>query len=1347
MASLDDIFASVPNQNKSLNDIFANVPDLTPKPPPLLGKIMQATGADFTSQLGQDALQAIIDYAKGAQSGSQELAKENTQLGQVAQLPQTQMMADPAVMAASGLEQVKQDFQPQPGYTPNDVAFQRSQSEKAAQALGRETIEPAAMIGGAALVPELAIPAMVANQAYEGYQQVGAGEALRQATIGPLQDMYNDPNLRQEMRQNPARTMANAGLAIGQALLPLEGIRRGVKSAKETAAKAPQALDEIFKDIQPEMAPQGLDAIDNSTAPEAQFKQPTQAEAIAGPDQSLTTVLQNIAAKKFDEAAQKSATGQTDLITRELDQRTPEQIARDEKWNNYADRAEKGQLDYIRGANGELIPTYGMAMEVPEALKEHISQRPVEALKKENVDIFNKINDNSLLLAEKDNLRQKFEANQEAINAQSEPTGKSKQPGVNGLIENLKNALGNERGSMSIDKLGDSLPHLIDLGKQVLSEGFSTVKEWGGRMKQYLGDMWDTYKGHLSNVWDYVKNEVGGAGSPEAIKQAAIERQAKLDQRLKEMYPKENITKATATAIANKGKTFGTGFKEAALGIKNLFSPASADQYSRRGSEILRSAMGDVNVQRIQDEKALINARNQFDKLPKSEQVRISVNMQKPNYKFSGPKAELVQAIRDAYKPVGEELVKRGFLDASSDFYHGQLWENTAENKAKIAAYQGDRKGVAKGFLEEKAIPNYEIGITEVGLKPKYTNPIDVAFQRLGQEKMFLGLQNFLEELDSNSMLKTGEKPAGWVQVPNTLTSVYGGKWYVPESVGRIINNTLSFGLRDMKGMGPAYRGWMKLGNLMNQFELAGGFHSGFTSAETMVTRSSLAVKYGELAAKAISKGDTSAAGRAIVKAASNLGNVPTAFVTSYREGSKLLAKLKDPKFNDDPIIQLYKMGGGRVKLDNILLTDFRRALKIAWAEKNPVGVVYNGVFASLEKTMSYIIEDLVPKQKLGAFAKMAEYEFTKNPNLLQDRAKAQKVAASLVDSVDNRLGQLNYDNLHLNNKLKDTMMGGIRAPGWMIGTIRELLGGVMDTVGSYKRAKAGEDVITHRMAYAMALPLTAAMLNAVGQKIAIGQWPQDIKDAMFFRNGLKDAHGVEQRSTFPTYMKDVYHWMTSPVTTAGNKIHPLLAALAQLIRNKDYYGVQIHDKNDSLLKQVGDIGTFAAKQFLPFSYTAGKKNYDEGAGIGKILLPQLGITPAPGDINKTKAEQTMQDIFNEKRKSGAMSQEEFNQLQLKRQLSQGVKNQGGGITPEVKSSLGSGQITVQQAKDIVNTKGLNSLQHGLEHMGVNDAMQVWNQASDSEKTSLKPMLMLKIVNSKSLSPTEKTALLNKVKG
>src|ERR1017187_4045427 len=89
------------------------------------------------------------------------------------------------------------------------------------------------------------------------------------------------------------------------------------------------------------------------------------------------------------------------------------------------------------------------------------------------------------------------------------------------------------------------------------------------------------------------------------------------------------------------------------------------------------------------------------------------------------------------------------------------------------------------------------------------------------------------------------------------------------------------------------------------------------------------------------------------------------------------------------------------------------------------------------------------------------------------------------IDSIDNRLGQLRYDNRFFNKTVKNVGQVIFRALGWNIGDITEGVGGVKDAATMFSKARrAGGDTtnlqITPRMAYIPAEIIGSAIIGSL---------------------------------------------------------------------------------------------------------------------------------------------------------------------------------------------------------------------------------------------------------------------------
>ena len=278
----------------------------------------------------------------------------------------------------------------------------------------------------------------------------------------------------------------------------------------------------------------------------------------------------------------------------------------------------------------------------------------------------------------------------------------------------------------------------------------------------------------------------------------------------------------------------------------------------------------------------------------------------------------------------------------------------------------------------------------------------------------------------------------------------------------------------------------------------------------------------------------------------------------------------------------------------------------------SPFRQAFNIAGRALETTMAPTMEYLVPRQKMGVFSRMAQDWIDSH----QDANEAVRATAfqNIWDSVDNRLGEMNYDNIFWSKTMKDLAFLGVRSVGWNMGTLREIGGGAFDATKQAMRLATGRDAEwTHRMSYLIALPVITGMYGAMYQYLSTGKGPEELKDYFFPRTGFLLKDGSKERVSILSYMRDVYAWSSQPSQTAQNKLHPALSIAAQAYEGKDYYGDIIANYDDPVVKQAQDALTWAFKSVLPFSITGGNKM--AGHLPGQQAAGYFGIQPAPAYI------------------------------------------------------------------------------------------------------------------------------------
>lgn len=660
----------------------------------------------------------------------------------------------------------------------------------------------------------------------------------------------------------------------------------------------------------------------------------------------------------------------------------------------------------------------------------------------------------------------------------------------------------------------------------------------------------------------------------------------------------------------------------------------------------------------------------------------------------------------------------------------GKGLEKELDNLSKMPGYKSSKLLAYSSKPAELAAKSFEIYVQ--------------ARERMKQElpQLYKITDNFIK---SNPQIEKLADIKGGIQYERVETEkpisglVKLGEYYAPSEVATVANNYLSPGLRGK----ALFRSYLAMGNTLNQFQLGlSFFHAGFTSVDTAISKVSLGLEYGF-------EGKPGEAFKNIVKA-------PAAPISTIIEGSKIHNEWVKPGTQGGDyarIVDALQKGGARAKMDEFYRTNVTKQMKQAFGEgtiKGFAGGVIKAPFAAIEQAARPVMEYVVPRQKLGVAAELLRKELAKLPEDASD-AVVRQTAAKVWDSVDNRMGQMVYDNMFWNKTAKDLAMASVRSVGWNLGTLREVGGGAIDTAMFLKDAVTPKQKaeFTHRMGYAIAMPIVTGIIGATYQYLLTGEGPTETKDYFFPKTGDKDAQGRDVRMSLPTYMKDIYHYRHDPVGTIQGKVHPLVGLTVQMLNNKDYYNRPIVNSDDPLISKMMDEATYFGKQVAPI----GIKNIITGVSKKESLTEQvsseLGITRAPSYIGETSAENLAAKLAGVKFQSGKPKPGEEELMQQKQQIQMALRSKN-----EVERNVGlrqlndlvqSGTLTPQQATNLRRGTTRDFLENQVVHLDANEALRVMKVATPEEKQAISQMVLRKIVSSR-LSSKEKQALMNQYK-
>lgn len=478
-------------------------------------------------------------------------------------------------------------------------------------------------------------------------------------------------------------------------------------------------------------------------------------------------------------------------------------------------------------------------------------------------------------------------------------------------------------------------------------------------------------------------------------------------------------------------------------------------------------------------------------------------------------------------------------------------------------------------------------------------------------------------ELNELKNIKPGFEPGlAEAKFLNMKEWVPNGEYRVQDSVAKILNNWSDAGLKDS----TIYQSMRKLGGILNSFQLAiSGFHVIFALNDIMISN----LAHGLMQ---VAKGYFKEGGLTILK-------TPISPYTTIRDGRKLINDVKNGVSNQ--LTKAFVEGGRRVKMDEFYQSSssgsfvksfqngtFFHELKTMMKD-SPWSAPITLATRSLETMTAPLFEYLIPAAKNGVFHQHASAWLAEHPGAgpYEMRHAMQKIG----DSIDNRLGQMVYDNIHWSRTQKDLAFIFVRSVGWNMGTVRELGGALVDTANAGRKLLAGQKAeYSLRMAYATGLAMIGAMEGATLNYLMTGESPKSLEDYYFPRTGRLLPDHSEERMNIPGYTKDAVEINAAPLHTLMNKTHPLLTIGAQWYENRDYYGAAIYNPDDPFSQEMSDWLEYMKKEFEPFSVrNIDRRRKEEDMPTSEKVLSILGFQRAPTfitDPEKTERAQRLHD-------------------------------------------------------------------------------------------------------------------------
>lgn len=579
--------------------------------------------------------------------------------------------------------------------------------------------------------------------------------------------------------------------------------------------------------------------------------------------------------------------------------------------------------------------------------------------------------------------------------------------------------------------------------------------------------------------------------------------------------------------------------------------------------------------------------------------------------------------------------------------------------------------------------------------------------------KVFAEWKKFLNENPKLHALRDTEASANGTIISQPYDVgglVIKGHWYFPENATRLLDNYLSGSLNRY----ALFRGGMALNSSMNLFNLGLSmfhvFKVGYEASASM----------GGIGVEQIVRGNPLGGALSIAK------GVPAPF-TNFLRGIPYLKEYLRPGTQGAEIgriVDILSGGGARIAMDRLYQTSIAENMAKAFHRGNILGAAVRLPFAAMELPTRIIMNKIVPAMKWGTMGEMLKADLARLGPEAKER-DIMRVAAETVNEVDNRMGEVARDNFFTHRFVKDISMFLMRADQFTLGTVRLFGGAAVDIVRQPLNAYRGEPVNLKRLSYVAGMLMFHMAYSALYQRLHTGQWPQEGEDYFYPKNGQTDENGRPQRTSLWSYLKDVHSFARHPLQTAQNKVAPAIELFSELLRNEDFWHVEIQHPDDPIAARALQTGKFIAKAFEPRSIENATRESKLGASPGDLAEQFFGLSPAARDLEASPAERMAREYAAARTPDEPRTAASAERRDLRQSLARALR-QKKPIPADVLAARKAGTLTRRDMSEAVRESRGSSLVNSFTHLGIEEALRVFRAATPAEKTTLRAALKKK---------------------
>lgn len=595
-----------------------------------------------------------------------------------------------------------------------------------------------------------------------------------------------------------------------------------------------------------------------------------------------------------------------------------------------------------------------------------------------------------------------------------------------------------------------------------------------------------------------------------------------------------------------------------------------------------------------------------------------------------------VQRAAEGYRQWNESIASR---DASLGLKYeprdNYLYHTFADSEG-VARFFQQRFGPKWNdprFIKERGFELYKQA-RAAGFEPRYTNPEDIMLARQHASDVAEMQIQSLNDLETWGLAERVQKG-----VPQPIESVQwrspnGTRYWVHGQAAQILQNAFNTkSLWTMPGvLGSGFRGAMWMKNAIVPIKLAVSLfhplHVQTIDNATAMVRASKELLSGTMSPQ-----------RWIAEMGK--ATVYTGILSNPKTGYRVLnvwrGRIPEEQLTATDRLSLqFLTEGGMVpemsaQYKNRSVEAFRDAL-----QRRSLTTVFHVPGAMIQAMQKPVFEVWIPSLKAASYLKDVQTALRTDPSLLQDTPRRLEAFRRLSKSVENRYGEMAYNQLFWNRWIKDLGVASTLSMGWNLGFLREY-GGALGDIAKATARPVKETAARGGLDRPLFVGFYTAQALAYGGLMTYfftGQPPTALLDYIFPKTGDKQPDGADKRVNTMFYTREfasIYKHMENEGVVSGlgrlaaNKATPLLDMAHTFLSNVNYLGQEISDPNAPAHVRLQQKLAYEFKDMLPISL----QTIQKGGGTAKdVALGIAGFSPAPRYVTETAVEGEIKSLY-----------------------------------------------------------------------------------------------------------------------